>query len=329
MLAGCSTIADQNRTLNNEAGEDGAVSATYIHEGDKAAANGEMDKALVQYVLALEVDDENADVYYKVGYIHQIEGRADLAEHSFKSALLRSHDHIAARVSLGLIALRQENYQSAGMILNQVLQSDPHNWQALNALGVIHDLSEEFVLAGDFYQRALTVVPNSSNVLNNQGYSHYLRGNWREAERYFKQVVETDAEYTQGWSNLALVYLQLGDDDMAKIALRNVVNEHQALNNIGYFDLLRNDTTAAREKFIEAARIAPFYYSLAYKNLASLDANDSIVSNVKSEDGREERISQNSIMDPEGGSIDPSRDSRRANDNLSIPKASFAHRFEP
>lgn len=275
-LMGCASMVQSRTGADKDSQDmDQIDPAIHIREGDKAAANGEFDKALVQYVIALEEDDTNAELYYKVGFIHQSEGRIDLAERSFREAVQNSPDHVPARVSLGLIALRKENYQYAELVLDQVLEQDPLNWRALNALGVLGDLREDFSSAREFYGRALAQAPESIDVLNNLGYSLYLQGDWKEAERYFKQVVDKDPDYTQGWSNLALVYLQLGDESMAKIAFQKVVNEHQALNNMGYFSMLRNDMVSAREKLKDATRVAPFYYALAYRNLASVDASES------------------------------------------------------
>jgi Flp pilus assembly protein TadD len=271
---GCaSMVEDRTGADKNIPGSNKIEPAVHIREGDKVAANGEFDKALVQYVIALEGDDTNAELYYKVGFIHQSEGRIELAERSFREALKNSPDHVPARISLGLIALRKENFQYAEVVLDQVLEQDPLNWRALNALGVLGDLREDFSRAREFYDRALVQTPDSINVLNNLGYSLYLQGQWKNAEKYFKQVVDKDPEYAQGWSNLALVYLQLGDENMAKIAFLKVVNEHQALNNMGYFNLLRKDVVSAREKLKDATRVAPFYYALAYRNLASIDAS--------------------------------------------------------
>lgn len=276
LLPGCASMVENRTGVDkNTPGTDKIDPVVHIRDGDKAAANGEFDKALVQYVIALEGDGTNAELYYKVGFIHQSEGRIELAERSFREAVQNSPDHVPARISLGLIALRKENFQSAKLVLDQVLEHDPRNWRALNALGVVGDLREDFSSAREFYDRALVQNPESIDVLNNLGYSLYLQGQWKEAEKYFKRVVDKDPEYAQGWSNLALVYLQLGDENMAKIAFQKVVNEHQALNNMGYFNLLRKDVVSAREKLKDATRIAPFYYSLAYRNLASLDASES------------------------------------------------------
>lgn len=274
VLTGCANMAGNE--INSENAKTKKIDiAVYVREGDRAAADGEFDKALVQYVIALEEDASNADLYYKVGFIHQAEGRMELAERSFREAVAISPDHVPARVSMGLIALRKENYQYAKLVLEQVLEHDPDNWRALNALGVLGDLREDFVSSRAFYEKALTQSANSINVMNNLGYSFYLQGKWTEAERYFKRVVSKDPGYTHGWSNLALVYLQLGDEDMAKIAFQRVVSEHQALNNIGYFSMLRNDMKSARETLRDAARVAPSYYALAYRNLASIDATES------------------------------------------------------
>lgn len=273
LLASCAGVAPRDGDGGGEPSDGGERDpAVHLREGDRAAASGEFDRALVQYAMALEEDDGNADLYYKIGFIHQSQGRTELAERGFRQALRNAPEHLPARLSLGRIALRQKDYPSAERHLTEVLERDPDNWRALNALGVLNDMTEDYVAAKALYEMALEQVPDAVDVLNNLGYSRYLQGDLAEAQGYFERVVERDPKHVRGWSNLALVYLQQGDESRAKLAFRNVVDEHQALNNMGYFDLLRNRNASAREKFMSAARAAPSYYALAHRNLASVDA---------------------------------------------------------
>ena len=274
LLASCASVVErESGEGDGRSDAEGADPVVHEREGDRAASNGEFDKALVQYAMALEEDGENAELYYKVGFIHQSQGRTELAERGFREALGHAPEYLPARISLGKIALRREDYRSAERLLSEVLVRDPDNWRALNAMGVLRDMTEDFDAARALYERALEQVPESADVLNNLGYSRYLQGDLPGAERYFERVIERDPDHARGWSNLALVYLQLGDEGRAKMAFGNVVEEHQALNNMGYFDLLRERRESARKKFSSAARAAPSYYAIAQRNLASVDAD--------------------------------------------------------
>ena len=273
LLSACAGVPGNDSVASVE--EDAIDPAEHLRAGDRAAGRGELELALAQYALAVEGGVESAELYYKVALVHQARGRADLAERGFRQTLASSPEHVPAHVALGLLALRRGDYRYAEIALEEALEHDPRNGRALNALGVLNDLEEDFVTAGKFYDRALETMPNSADVLNNAGYSLYLQGRMQAAKRRFEEVIDVDPEHAHGWSNLALVHLQLGNETMAEMAFRNVIAEHQALNNIGYFDLLRENERSAREKFIEAARLAPSHYELAYRNLASLDARES------------------------------------------------------
>ena len=273
LLASCASVAERDGNEGGRPDAEGVDPVAHAREGDRAASNGEFDKALVQYAMALEEDGGNAELYYKVGFIHQSQGRTELAERGFREALEHAPEHLPSRISLGKIALRREDYRSAERLLSEVLVRDPDNWRALNAMGVLRDVTEDFDAARTLYERALEQVPESADVLNNLGYSRYLQGDLAGAERYFERVIERNPDHARGWSNLALVYLRLGDDDRAKMAFGNVVEEHQALNNMGYFDLLRERRESARARFASAARVAPSYYAIAQRNLAAVDAD--------------------------------------------------------
>ena len=87
LLASCASVAERDGNEGGRPDAEGVDPVAHAREGDRAASNGEFDKALVQYAMALEEDGENAELYYKVGFIHQSQGRTELAERGFREAL--------------------------------------------------------------------------------------------------------------------------------------------------------------------------------------------------------------------------------------------------
>lgn len=269
-LSGCAAIGEDTTTEPAPPSPEDIV--RLADEGDDLFARGDHDKALARYVLALERDPRDARLHYRIGVINELDGRPIVAERNYRQTLRLAPEHVGARVRLGVMALRSERFDQAERMLSEAIEREPDNWRALNALGVLHDLREAFPRARARYEEALAVVPDATDVLNNYGYSYYLEQRWRDAERYFLRAVTLDPQFSQGWSNLALVYLQLGEEGKAKAAFEQVVDEHQALNNLGYFELLRDRPDTARRNFESAAKRAPSYYPRAHENLASLEA---------------------------------------------------------
>ena len=276
-LGGCATSGSTSSESPVTDKSPEQLATEYLRSGDQAYSEKKYDQALVEYRLAVEQDNKNADTFYKVGTIHRLQNSLDLAERSFKESIRLSPGHIPSREGLGLVSLRKENYSYAKVMLEGVLEADEKRFESMNALGVLHDLQKEYDTAQQYYLTALTSFPRSSKLLNNLGYSYYLQQNWKEAEKYFRQAVTYRPGFSQGWSNLALAYMQQGQVENAKLAFEKTVDNHQALNNIGYFEYLRNNSDEARKNFSEAVKSSPSYYSVAQQNLASISGQDDII----------------------------------------------------
>lgn len=281
LMGGCASLGTNPAENTTETKSPELLAAEFTRGGDHKFTEKKYQEALVQYMLALEQDRTNADTFYKVGTIHRLQNNLDLAERSFKESMRLSPGHISSREGLGLVSLRKENYSYAKVLLEGVLKSDEKRFESMNALAVLHDLQKEYDIAQQYYLQALTIFPRSSKLLNNLGYSYYLQQNWQEAEKYFKQAVTYQPSFSQGWSNLALAYMQQGQDENARLAFEKTVENHQALNNMGYFEFLRNNSDEARKNFKEAVKSSPSYYAVAQQNLASIGGVDGTIELVE------------------------------------------------
>lgn len=93
-----------------------------------------------------------------------------------------------AWTTMGLLQLKQEDFESAKESLNKALQLDPQHWQALINLGVIGLLEQDYSVAKNHFQSAMNV---SSRQLANQGEAYLMLA---EADIFLWQE-ENDPEY--------------------------------------------------------------------------------------------------------------------------------------
>lgn len=242
----------------------------YTAEGDKYARDGALDSALVQFILALDAGDESASTYFKIGTIHRIKNDYDLASQAYKQALLIDEQHIPSREGLGMIYLKNENYVLAETVLKGVVTDSPKRTEALNALGILNDLLERYTAAQSYYEQAISVSPKSAKLRNNLGYSYYLEGRNENAAEQFSSALAIDAGFEQAWSNMALVYARLGDQKQARKAFEKVVEEHQALNNLAYLNMMMDKERVAEEQLNESISKSPSFYRKAHENLDAL-----------------------------------------------------------
>jgi len=92
-------------------------------------------------------------------------------------------------------------------------------------------------LKGDLIQR-IQGNPRDTNILFTLGLINKREGNYSKAEYYYKQVISNDSSAAEAMTNLANVYLAMGNDDEA-IALNDRAIELNPQKASFYFNLYR------------------------------------------------------------------------------------------
>lgn len=238
-----------------------------IIRGDQAFRRGDIDNALFEYVKALEIGGENADLLNKVGGIHTLKGNLPLAERAYHMSIAIDSDNAVSHEGLGLLLLRQQKYKEAAEHLNQAVFVNPNSWRSLNGLGLIEDLKGNREQAVEYYSKALEIAPRSPQVHNNLGYSHYLGGNWDEALKHFKMALNHDSQFKRAWNNIGLLYARQGKYDAAVTSYQRVMDKAEAYNNVGYVCMINGEYAKAGRYFQMAIDASPAYYPKAHSNL--------------------------------------------------------------
>lgn len=247
-----------------------------VLRGDDALRGGDFDRALFEYVTALELGDKTAETPYKVGRIHSQRGNRRLASVGYVMALQRESKHAGALEGLGLLQLEERNYDAAKVYLVRAVETDQRRWEAHNALGVIADLENDYDAAQGHYHAALAMRPGSAQLLNNLGYSRYLAGQWEEAMVHLGKSVNKDRSYEKAWMNLGLIHTRRGNYAEALHAYRQVMEPPEALNNVGYVASLDGNYKIAESYLRQAIDLSPKYYPAANDNLRRVLAQSQI-----------------------------------------------------
>jgi tetratricopeptide (TPR) repeat protein len=75
--------------------------------------------------------------------------------------------------------------------LRNILEYDPNNAPALNALGyILADQTERYAEAYDYIKRALEQQPNDPATIDSMGWVQYKLGNLEQAQQYLEQAME-------------------------------------------------------------------------------------------------------------------------------------------
>ncbi|WP_422449978.1 tetratricopeptide repeat protein [Endozoicomonas sp. ALB091] len=295
LISGCVGMQSDQQTSDRGELYDGTLAADMLgvadasterealEKGDSYWLRGDGDRALLYYIRALELNKNAHVAAMKIARVHQQKGNKALAEQAWRTVLAIEPDHVMALEAVGLIRLEQREYGYASDLFNQAIEQWELGlvgtesgsggyipWLAVNGLGVIEDLNQNYRSAIAYYRRALVMAPGQAMLLNNLGYSYLLTGQLDQAEAYFRQALSLRSDYPLARHNLALVLTRRNQPNQAVRVLEPVMGEAQARNDVGYLMMLNNRLDVAEALFREAIELSPSYYREAWQNLARL-----------------------------------------------------------
>lgn len=157
---------------------------------------------------------------------------------------MNTHNN-AATLQKALGAHQQGNLVLARKLYQELLNSEPNNFDCLHMLGVICLEDNELDDAIKFLKSAASVNGNDAGVFNNLGLVMHEKKSFDEALCHFDKAIILNAQYAEAFSNKALALNALGKSEEAVHALNNAIAlapEHAYFhNNLGlvYADLGR------------------------------------------------------------------------------------------
>jgi Flp pilus assembly protein TadD len=108
-------------------------------------------------------------------------------------------------LSLGKKHFRATNFGLAERHFRRAVEAHPQDAEAWVGLAASYDRLRRFELADRAYAQALTIIGRTPELLNNQGYSYLLRGDYIRARSTLRaaQAKDPDSPYIQ--NNLELL----------------------------------------------------------------------------------------------------------------------------
>lgn len=108
-------------------------------------------------------------------------------------------------LSLGKQHFRQENYGLAEHYFRRAAESHPRDGEAWLGLAASYDRLRRFELADRAYKQAILIAGGTPEVLNNQGYSFMLRGDYNRARAKFAEARALDPTNPYILNNIKLL----------------------------------------------------------------------------------------------------------------------------
>jgi Flp pilus assembly protein TadD len=201
--------------------------------------------AAVNYYQSLYSRDPN-DTEALLGLARNLRylGAAGEAISVMKPGVARHPDRVDLRAELGKAQLAGGLASDAVVTLTEVTEAAPDDWQSLSALGIAHDLLEQFPEAQASYEAALAASPNNVKVLNNLALSMALSGDLEQGITTLEQAAALPRSGVQVSQNLALLYAMRGDIEVAEGLLEQGISEEIAQHNLTFYRQLHSKLAA-------------------------------------------------------------------------------------
>lgn len=135
-------------------------------------------------------------------------------------------------------------------------QANPENLSVAIRLGQYYSDHGWYNEALDIYEQALKTHESEFALILEYGNLCFRRKDYREAAVKFKKLTELKPDRIEGWNNLGIVQLQLGDAESARVSFGKVLEIEPcnpgALLNMGNYHSNKNENQTARAYFERA-----------------------------------------------------------------------------
>lgn len=147
------------------------------------------------------------------------------------------------------------------------------SWRAWNVRGVLADFTHDWRAADLSYARAHELAPKEAKIINNQGWSKLLRGDWAAAVPFFEEATALDHKSERIANNLELAKEALAADLPQRRAGESDRDWAVRLNDAGVAAELLGDKQRAIAAFTQALDASPMWYDRASNNLKAVSQN--------------------------------------------------------
>ncbi|VAW97002.1 FIG140336: TPR domain protein [hydrothermal vent metagenome] len=185
--------------------------------------------------LRVHSDEDRQRLTLIEGELLRQAGEYQAAFDFFSEKLQALPDDTTLRYARALLAERLDKLGLAEQDLRAIIEREPGNAQALNALGyTLADRTDRYDEALDYIQRALAVEPEDAAIIDSMGWVHYRMGNLEKARNYLRKALNlvSDPEIA---AHLGEVLWMLGDRSAASEVWETHMKqfpEHEGLRKV-------------------------------------------------------------------------------------------------
>jgi len=228
-------------------------------EGVEAVQKHQYEKATALFYKAYLYDPDDPFTLNNLGYISELNGQVDRAQHFYDMASLQSTDAVIARSSSS--KLKGEPFKEAAIATHdQPVQISRANVSAVHLLSQRRGSEAEALL-----QTALAEDPHNAFTLNNLGVAKEVQGDLKAALKYYTEAAEAHSgqpvvvTYDHAWRGKSVSDMAAESARRLQQRIQTETAQDQAalLNLRGVSAINRNDWQDANQNFRAAYSLDP------------------------------------------------------------------------
>jgi tetratricopeptide (TPR) repeat protein len=175
---------------------------------------GEQQNAIEQFARVVALSPQDAEAHNELGNLMCARGELDTAIKHYQLALKYHPRFVDCRINLADTLLQLDNPDAAIEQYRLVLEQQPHNAQIHNRLGQVFARRGALDEAMSCFELALEQNPLLLEARINMG-QLALESDPRQAENWFRSVLDIDPGYTEGYYWLGVLFQTLGQFERA------------------------------------------------------------------------------------------------------------------
>ncbi|MFA3783813.1 tetratricopeptide repeat protein [Melioribacteraceae bacterium 4301-Me] len=192
--------------------------------------------------------------------------------------------------SLAVELYKKGNLQNAVALLNQIIKSNPNDFNALNFLGGIYFTNGDFHKSINYFQKVVSLFPFHPTAYYNLGLSFQSIGQDEKAEECYKKAVKIDPHNLNALNNLGVICLHQNRKTEAYDYFQKIITidrkNSNAFNNLGNIKTVEKNYSEAESYYLKAIEIQPdnttYLFNLAncYLNLEKFDESIKVLNKI-------------------------------------------------
>ncbi|GAB6174808.1 tetratricopeptide repeat protein [Paradesulfitobacterium aromaticivorans] len=157
----------------------------------------------------------NIDVAARLAYCYIQLNQVKKGIKYYELVLKHEPDHFDALCNLAAVYQNQERSLEALTLLERAHSVHPNDSILLNNLAYTLVHLGRTRKATEYYQAALRLAPDHPLIMYNMSVCLVRRGNWEEAVKILERLLDIDPEHAEAWALLGNIYDQLNQYDVA------------------------------------------------------------------------------------------------------------------